>query len=100
MSLLSRIAVSILDLLESIVSYDQYWRTGDWWPYPWLPRNQHRPIWLELLALIDIAWCRGTTFALFPIQLRMLPGDGYTHPSHELDFGPADHEVASELNLR
>jgi hypothetical protein len=24
----------------------------------------------------------------------------YTHPSHELDFGPADHEIASELNLR
>jgi hypothetical protein len=55
------ITVPYLDLLEYIVRYNQYWLTGDWWHYLWLPQNEHRPIWSLLLVLADIGWFRGTT---------------------------------------
>jgi hypothetical protein len=59
--------VPVYDLLAWILHYAQYWRTGEWWHYLWLPHNEHRLIWSRLLLVADIEWFRGSTlpFLLF-----------------------------------
>jgi hypothetical protein len=72
------ITVPLLDLLDWILRYDEYWRTGDWFHYLWLPNAGSRPMWSLLLMLADIEWCRGTAlpFVLFDSVCFLLTAGG------------------------
>jgi hypothetical protein len=64
--------VPVFDTIYWVLQYVDYWVTGDWWNYLWLPHNEHRIVWSRLLLIADIEWFGGTTLAFLLVNTACL----------------------------